>query len=244
MTHAPDGTSVLARVQDLELSFLTGRRRIDVLRGITVDIAPGQQMALTGPSGSGKSSLLYCLAGLLGPTSGQVHIAGVNMGAASEAERAHIRLHRIGIVYQAFHLLGSLTAAENVALPLRLAGSTRTAARREAEAILGRIGMSERATHRPAQLSGGEQQRVAVARAVANDPDLLLADEPTGSLDQESSAMVMDLLRSEAHDRALILATHQPELAASMDWVIRLESGVAVATHSALGHQLDSGAHA
>lgn len=212
-------------IRGLDLSFLTGRRRIDVLRDVDLAIAPGERLALTGPSGAGKSSLLYCIAGLLRPQSGLISSDGVDLVALNDSARAAYRLHRIGIVYQSFHLLGALTALDNVALPLRLAGLSRADASTRAMALLDRVGLVDRQDHRPAQLSGGEQQRVAVARAVANDPDILLADEPTGSLDDEAAAMVLDLLHQEGSGRTLIVATHNSDIARRLDRVVRLERG-------------------
>jgi putative ABC transport system ATP-binding protein len=219
-------SSDIVVIRDLELSFYTRRRRIDVLRGVGLIIAQGERVALTGPSGAGKSTLLYCIAGLLRPQRGTISIGGHDLLALQDGARAAHRLHHVGIVYQAFHLLGALTAVDNVALPLRLAGLSRAAASERAKDLLDRVGLADRRHHRPAQLSGGEQQRVAVARAIANDPEILLADEPTGSLDAEAAATVLDLLHEEGSRRTLVLATHSPDIASGLDRIVRLDGGM------------------
>lgn len=228
--------SVVIDVNDLHVSFFTKKRRVDVLKGLSLGVQDGERLAITGGSGAGKSTLLYCLAGLLLPSSGTVTCCGLDLAALDEQARASYRLYRVGIVYQAFHLLGSLDAAANVALPMRLAGVPRPEAGKRAAELLDRVGLSDRAQHRPAQLSGGEQQRVAVARAVANNPDILLADEPTGNLDDESAQDVLGLLTDrELGPRVLVVATHDPRVAERLDRRVAVANGRLASPGSATG---------
>jgi putative ABC transport system ATP-binding protein len=188
-------------------------------------IARGEAVGLTGPSGSGKSTLLMAMAGLERPDSGSVIVDGVNLDRLSEDALAQFRGARIGIVFQSFHLIPTMTALENVAVPLELAGDTRARARARDE--LAAVGLAARLDHYPAELSGGEQQRVALARALAPDPSILIADEPTGNLDDENGALVVDLLFTlqRARGATLVLVTHDQSLAARCDRVVRLRSG-------------------
>ncbi|HEX4301769.1 MAG TPA: ABC transporter ATP-binding protein [Rhizomicrobium sp.] len=200
---------------------------LEVFRGLDLVLRQGELVALVGPSGSGKSSLLH-IAGLLeAPSAGEVFIGGIAASTLPDAERTRIRRDTIGFVYQAHHLLPEFTALENVVMPQRIAGKPRAAAERDASHILTHLGLGERLTHRPAQLSGGEQQRVAIARALANRPKILLADEPTGNLDSKTSggvfAALVDLVRSEG--LAALVATHNLELAARMDRALVLHEG-------------------
>lgn len=202
--------------------------RLDVLRGIDLDIAPGEVVALVAPSGAGKSTLLH-VAGLLDvPDQGQVHIGGTDMTGLADAKRTAARRDEIGFVYQFHHLLPEFTAAENIVLPQLAAGTAQGAAEARAAALLGLVGVEARASHRPAALSGGEQQRVAFCRALANAPRLLLADEPTGNLDPETSdrvfAALLDLVRTGG--MGALIATHNLDLAARMDRQVRLDQGV------------------
>lgn len=204
-----------------------GKTTIEVLRGVDLTIAAGEITALVAPSGAGKSTLLH-IAGLLdGADGGTVHIAGRDMTDLTDRARTAARRAEIGFVYQFHHLLPEFTAAENVMLPQLAAGVSRKAAAVRADELLGVIGLGPRASHRPAELSGGEQQRVAICRALANRPRLLLADEPTGNLDVETSesvfAMLMTLVRNEG--LGALIATHNPELAARMDRTVRLDAG-------------------
>ncbi len=215
------------RLAAVTRTFPQGSGTLEVFRGIDLSLRQGELVALVGPSGSGKSSLLH-IAGLLeAPTSGEVFVAGVAASALPDAERTRIRRDTIGFVYQAHHLLPEFTALENVVMPQRIAGKPRAASERDAAHILGHLGLGERLTHRPAQLSGGEQQRVAIARALANRPRILLADEPTGNLDSRTSggvfAALVDLVRSEG--LAALVATHNLELAARMDRALVLHEG-------------------
>ena len=208
-------------------TYPEGEGELVVFRDVSLQIVPGELVALVGPSGAGKSSLLH-MAGLLeAPTSGQVFIAGRAVGSLPDSERTRLRRDTIGFVYQAHHLLPEFTALENVVMPQLIAGRPRRAAEEEAKRLLSGLGLGERLTHRPAQLSGGEQQRVAVARALANGPRLLLADEPTGNLDPGTSGGVFDALVAlvRAEGLAALIATHNRELAAKMDRALTLDKG-------------------
>lgn len=205
--------------------------QIAVLRGAEVSLAKGEVVALVAPSGAGKSTLLH-IAGLLDvPDDGSVRIAGEEMGGQSDRRRTAARRNQIGFVYQFHHLLPEFTAEENVALPQLANGRNNAAARARARELLARVGLSERADHRPGALSGGEQQRVAFCRALANEPALLLADEPTGNLDPATSDTVFDQLMGLARETGLsaLIATHNLDLAARMDRVVRLEKGQVLA---------------
>jgi putative ABC transport system ATP-binding protein len=203
----------------------SGSEPLTILHPLTTTIEQGQFVAIVGPSGSGKSTLLGLLAGLDAPTSGSVVIDGIDITALGEDELASLRGERIGFVFQFFHLIPSLTAHENVAVPMEIKGTPNPSAR--ARVLLEEVGLTGRAHHYPSQLSGGEQQRVALARALANDPPILLADEPTGNLDTTNGRHIMDLLRSIHHARntTLILVTHDQELAAMADRRISLRDG-------------------
>lgn len=202
---------------------------VEILRGITLAVARGESVGLTGPSGSGKSSLLMLMGGLERATSGQVTALGRDLGAMSEDQLARFRQGNMGVVFQSFHLVPTMTALENVALPLEIAGAADAFARAEAE--LAAVGLAHRAGHYPSQMSGGEQQRVALARAVAPRPAILLADEPTGNLDAKNGAAIMDLLFDlrDRHGATLVLVTHAPELAARCDRVVQLADGALAA---------------
>lgn len=208
-------------------TYKTGQGGLTVLKGVDLDIMPGEVVGLIGPSGSGKSSLLHAAGLLERPTSGQVLIDGEDVGKLDERTRTRMRLTRIGFVYQFHHLLPEFDARDNVALPLRIAGFGQAEARAKAEAMLADLGLGERFTHQPAQLSGGEQQRVAIARSLANSPRLLLADEPTGNLDPTNSQAVFQSLRNLAKTTgvAALIATHNMELAGHMDRVFALKDG-------------------
>ncbi len=202
-------------------------RTLHVLRGVDLDVRPGEIIGLIGPSGSGKSSLLHAAGLLERPTSGKVFIDGADCTTLSDAARTRLRLHRIGFVYQFHHLLPEFSALDNVALPPMIAGRGQAECRERARELLTRLGLAERLDHQPAQLSGGEQQRVAIARALANRPGLILADEPTGNLDPTTSGSVFrnlhDLVRNEGV--AALIATHNLELASFMDRVFALQDG-------------------
>jgi len=199
---------------------------VTALAGVSLTVAAGELVAVTGPSGSGKSTLLHVLGTLDRPTSGGVRIAGYDVAALSDAGLSALRAHRIGFVFQQFHLAGGTTALDNVADGLLYTGLRRAERRRRAERVLHRVGLGHRMEHRPHELSGGERQRVAVARAVAGDPPLLLADEPTGALDTASGAAVVELLRElNGAGTTVVVITHERELAAALPRQVRLRDG-------------------
>ncbi|MBU2397419.1 MAG: ABC transporter ATP-binding protein [Alphaproteobacteria bacterium] len=214
-------------VRGVTRTYETASGGLTVLKGVDLDVMPGEVVGLIGPSGSGKSSLLHAAGLLERPTSGEIRIDGVDVGGLDERARTHIRLASIGFVYQFHHLLAEFDARDNVALPLRIAGVGTTQARGRASEVLTALGLGERLTHQPAQMSGGEQQRVAVARALANRPRLLLADEPTGNLDPATSQTVFEALHRLVKDTgvAALIATHNMELAGHMDRVFALKDG-------------------
>jgi len=207
------------------MRLTSGGREVSILDDITLTIPSKQFLAIVGPSGSGKSTLLGLLAGLDAPTTGTVALDGQEITALSEDELALVRRKKVGYVFQSFHLMPTLTAHENVAVPLELAGDAESA--RKADALLKAVGLDARGHHYPAQLSGGEQQRVAVARAFANQPAFLLADEPTGNLDTATGQQVIDLLiqLNRDHGSTLVLVTHDQALAASADRIVRVRDG-------------------
>ena len=219
-------TPVLS-VRGVTRTYDTASGGLTVLKGVNLDVMPGEVVGLIGPSGSGKSSLLHAAGLLERPTSGEIRIDGADVGGLDERARTHIRLASIGFVYQVHHLLAEFDARDNVALPLRIAGVGQGEARERASEVLTALGLGERLTHQPAQMSGGEQQRVAVARALANRPRLLLADEPTGNLDPATSQTVFEALHRLVKDTgvAALIATHNMELAGHMDRVFALKDG-------------------
>ncbi len=205
-----------------------GDQTIEILKGISLEIKPGESIAILGASGSGKSTLLGLLAGLDTPSSGSVRHKTFSVSDADEDARALWRGNEVGFVFQSFQLLPSLTALDNVALPVQLAGMTASEAKARALNQLNRVGLGQRLAHFPKQLSGGEQQRVAIARAFVTEPNLLFADEPTGNLDGSTGDHVADLLFSmtAAHDKSLILVTHDPALAHRCQRVVRIDKGL------------------
>ncbi|MFI4947411.1 MAG: ABC transporter ATP-binding protein [Alphaproteobacteria bacterium] len=230
--------SALALLDDVALTLASAAGPVEILRGVSLAIAPGETVALVGPSGSGKTSLLMVIAGLERPTGGRVILAGQDLGALDENALARLRRSHIGIVFQAFHLLPTMSALENVAIPLELAGARDALA--AAEAALARVGLGHRLHHYPGQLSGGEQQRVALARAFVAGPVLLLADEPTGNLDSATGRVVIDCLFEEHARRGsgLLLITHEAGLAERCDRQLHLEDGRIVAERRAAPGQL------
>ena len=223
---ASDGTIVLA-VSGLTRSFVQGEDTIHVLRGVDLTIGKGEIVGLLGPSGSGKSTLLQAVGLLEGGFGGSIRIAGTEAAQLNSHGRTLIRRDYLGFVYQFHHLLPDFNATENVVLPLLIHGSTRPEAEERARSLLTTLGLGHRLTHRPSQLSGGEQQRVVVARALANKPALVLADEPTGNLDEATAGIVLAELLRLVRDEgsAALLATHNERLAAQMDRVVRLDQG-------------------
>jgi lipoprotein-releasing system ATP-binding protein len=214
-------------LRGVQRSFVQGDRRLDVLRGVDLELRAGEIVALVGPSGSGKSTLLH-IAGLLEqPSAGEVVLDGRDSVPMSDRERTALRGRFLGFVYQYHHLLPEFSALENVMLPQMLNGLGRTEARKRAQDLLAMVRLQERADHRPGKLSGGEQQRVAIARAVANAPRVLLADEPTGNLDTETAETVFRQLIALVRETgmAALIATHNPELAARMDRTVTLRDG-------------------
>ena len=214
-------------VSGLNKSYEVGLQRLHVLRDLELQVAHGEMVAVVGASGVGKSTLLHVLGGLDRPDTGQIHVADTDLRGLSDGELVHFRNRNVGFVFQFHHLLPEFDAAENVEMPMRIARRPLTEARHKATELLARVGLGERLEHRPGMLSGGEQQRVAVARALVMSPALLLADEPTGDLDERTADALHDLLREMHAERSLtsIIATHNPRLAAACDRVLRMEQG-------------------
>lgn len=218
-------TEPVLSLRDVSLTLKGNAGPVNILKGISLEIAPGDTLGLVGPSGSGKSSLLMVMGGLERATSGQVKAKGQDLGAMNEDQLARFRRAHMGVVFQSFHLIPTMTALENVATPLELGGEKDAFARAEAE--LAAVGLGDRLHHYPAEMSGGEQQRVALARAAAPKPAILLADEPTGNLDGETGGKIVDLLfgLSERSGATLVLVTHAADLAAKCSRVITLGDG-------------------
>ncbi len=225
----PPGTSdgVVIELERVTKVYRTGSIAVAALRGISLTIAQGEYVAVIGPSGSGKSTLMHILGCLDTPTSGAYHLTGENVSNMSEAELAEVRNKRIGFVFQQFNLLASMSAWQNVELPLVYAGVPRTQRKERAMDALARVGLAGRVNHRPGELSGGQQQRVAVARALVTEPDLILADEPTGNLDSVSAADVLRLM-DELHEAGstLVLITHDTEVASASGRVLGIRDGL------------------
>lgn len=224
---------IVMNARNVTLALGEGEARVEVLRGVDLSVAAGETVAVLGPSGSGKSSLMAVLTGMERATSGQIEMAGADFSALNEDGLALARRGRIGIILQAFHLLPTMTALENVAVPLELGGIA--GAREKAEAELALVGLAARTGHYPVQLSGGEQQRVAIARALAPAPAILFADEPTGNLDATTGAAIMDLLfaRQRESGATLFIITHDPALAARCARVIEMQDGLIVSDSGA-----------
>ena len=221
-------SEILLSARGLKKTYVMGKRSLEVLRGVDVEIARGDFVALRGASGTGKSTLLHLIGGLDTPNAGEIYFAGQNVSQFSEGELTRFRNRRVGFVFQAYHLLPELTALENVCLPARLARISVANAADRAAALLARVGLKNRLDHKPSELSGGEQQRVAIARALINEPMLLLADEPTGNLDSKTGGEIMELLQTLRAEKqmTLVVATHDTKLAAAAPRVIQLVDGV------------------
>ncbi len=219
-------------LHDISKAFEQGGRRLEVLKGISFNISPGEMVALVGPSGSGKSTLLQITGLLEKPDSGRIVMAGQDAARLDDGARTRLRRKSLGFVYQYHHLLPEFSALENLVVPQMIAGVSKKTAISQGRELLARVGLSDRASHRPARLSGGEQQRVAIARALVNNPAVLLADEPTGNLDPDTAEgvfqMLVELVRGVG--LAALVATHNLDLAARMDRVLRLEEGHVVSS--------------
>jgi putative ABC transport system ATP-binding protein len=219
--------SDLVKIRGVHKFFSRGSERIDVLKGVDVTIPKGEFLALMGPSGSGKTTLLNMIGGLDQPDSGDIEIGGESLTDMDGAELAHWRAAHVGFVFQGFNLIPVLTAIENVELPLLLTKLSRRERREHAEYALKLVGLSDRAHHRPSQLSGGQEQRVAIARALVSDPKLILADEPTGDLDRASASQVLDLLAQLNADlkKTILMVTHDPHAAERAETIVHLDKG-------------------
>jgi putative ABC transport system ATP-binding protein len=217
----------LVRLQDVHKVYQRGAERLEILRGLNLEVAPGEFLALMGPSGSGKTTLLNLLGGLDRPTTGTVEVAGEPIDRLSDAKLAHWRARHIGFVFQLYNLLPVLTAEKNVELPLLLTSLSKSERRRHVATALGVVGLSDRARHYPRQLSGGQEQRVGIARAIVTDPTLLLCDEPTGDLDRKSGDEILDLLQALNREpgKTILMVTHDPHAAARAGRTVYLDKG-------------------
>ncbi len=227
MSQEPSATTGGISAQDLWKRFARDGEHVEVLKGVSLAIAPGELVAIVGPSGVGKSTLLHLLGGLERPSSGEIAFGQTNLSTLDEASLARFRNREVGFVFQFHHLLPEFSAVENVMLPLLIRRMPTGLAREKAERLLRQMGLGERLTHRPGELSGGEQQRVAMARALIGEPSVLLADEPTGNLDSRTGEEVFELLRRLNRERRLtsILVTHNDALAARSDRILRMLDG-------------------
>ncbi len=225
--------STVIELDDVHKTYVIGEISVRALRGITLDVQPGEYVAIMGSSGSGKSTLMNILGCLDVPTSGTYRLGGLDIGAADQDELADLRNREIGFVFQSFNLIPRTRALANVELPLAYAGLSRTARRRRALAALDQVGLSDRVDHLPSELSGGQQQRVALARALVTNPAMILADEPTGNLDSASTREVMAIFERLSDDgRTMVIITHEAEVAAHAERIIRLSDGELIADES------------
>ena len=224
------GAETLVRVRDVRKTFFRGGERIEVLEGLDVDVAAGEFLALMGPSGSGKSTLLNLIGGLDRPTGGSVNVGGVEVAGLPDGKLTAWRARHVGFVFQMYNLLPGLTAERNVELPLLLTSLSRARRKQQVETALSLVGLTDRARHYPRQLSGGQEQRVGIARAIVTDPTLLLCDEPTGDLDRKAGDEVLELLQALHRDqgKTVIMVTHDPHAAERADRVLHLDKGVLV----------------
>ena len=228
-TESPQRVGSVLRARALKMEYGQGDGLVRALDGVELAVAAGETLAVMGPSGCGKSTLLHLLGGLERPSAGEVWLAGRRIDQLSEKALARLRRRAIGFVFQAFHLMDELTALENVELPALLAGRSPRAARRRAAELLEQVGLSDRATHRPSALSGGQRQRVAIARALSNEPEVVLADEPTGNLDSAATRDVLRLLDSlRATGQTLLIVTHDARIAATADRLVSMRDGAFV----------------
>ena len=213
--------------QTVHKRFRTGKVEVHALRGIDLDVTPGEMVAVMGPSGCGKTTMLNCLSGLDDFDSGEVFIEGDNLREMNDRKRTSYRAHRMGFVFQTFNLLPVITAVENVELPLLVGGMKSREARRRATAVLDQVGLSDRMDHRPAELSGGQRQRVTIARALVNDPAIVWADEPTGNLDSQSANDILALMRqlNEEQGQTFVIVTHDPDIGQTCDRIISMRDG-------------------
>ena len=220
--------SGLVRVNGIHKYFTRGSERIDVLKGVNLEIPQGDSLALMGPSGSGKTTLLNLIGGLDKPSSGSIEVGGTNIGSLSGSQLSRWRSHHIGFVFQLYNLLPVLTAERNVDLPLLLTKLSKAERRKRVAIALKVVGLTDRAKHYPRQLSGGQEQRVGIARAIVTDPTLLLCDEPTGDLDRKSGDEILDLLQAlnQQHGKTIVMVTHDPHAAARARRTLHLEKGL------------------
>jgi ABC-type lipoprotein export system ATPase subunit len=223
-------TEPFLSIRALAKSYTMGRRTLDVLRGVSLDVRRGEFLALRGASGAGKSTLLHLIGGLDSPNAGEIYFAGQNVAAYSERKLTDFRNHRVGFVFQSYHLLPELDALENVCLPARVARLPAARAEARGRELLDRVGLGDRWEHKPFELSGGEQQRVAIARALVNEPELVLADEPTGNLDSRTGGGIIELLKKLHAEKqtTLVIATHDAKVAAHAQRVFELADGCIV----------------
>jgi ABC-type lipoprotein export system ATPase subunit len=226
---------VLLSARGLHKTYQLGHRSLEVLRGVDVELRPGDFLALRGASGAGKSTLLHLLGGLDTPNRGEIWLAGRNLAGLSRRDLAQVRNEQVGFIFQAYYLLPELDALENVCLPARMARTPAAQAEARGRELLDRVGLTDRIEHKPYELSGGEQQRVAIARALINQPELILADEPTGNLDSHTGGEIIDLLVSIRAEKntALVMATHDPKVAARAPTVIELVDGQVAGSQAA-----------
>ena len=219
---------VVLECRDLVRTFDDGASRVEVLKGIDLDINAGERIAIVGSSGSGKSTLLHCLGGLDLPNSGEIRMSGKNLAQLGEAERGQLRNSEMGFIYQFHHLLPEFSALENTAMPLLIGGVDMATAKERAHTVLEKVGLSHRLDHKPSELSGGERQRAAIARALINSPSCVFADEPTGNLDRHTAEQVYELMLelNREQDTSFVVVTHDPDIAKRMDRILHLEDGV------------------
>ncbi len=228
--HNQPGNEIALRLSGVSRSYIKGRESIRVLQGLDLEVRRGEMVSIMGPSGSGKSTLLDVIAGVTPPDAGVVELAGTQLAGMKESFRTQTRARHIGFIFQFYCLIPTLTAEENVVLPLHLWKLARRERTLRAEAALEVVGMSHRREHFPDELSGGEQQRIAIARAIAGNPDILLCDEPTGDLNRETGLEIMDVIRqlSQQYGKAVVVVTHDPDVAAMADQRFRLHNGALV----------------